>query len=243
MEFFLHTADTVPEGMGFAHFSPEHFGELAFFLLLAGAVCLTYRRAGQEGRRRLRRVMAALLIGDELFKHIMLLAGGNWSPGYLPLHLCSINLFLAAVHARRPSRALGGFLYCVCLPAALAALLFPNWSGLPLWNFMRLHSFSVHILLALYPLMLLAGGEVERGYRQVPGYLAILLGLAAVALAANLLFDTNFMFLMYAPKGNPLGFFEAALGSHLWGFPIIIAPVVLLLQLPLPRVGRKAVHR
>lgn len=187
----------------------------------------------------MRRIMAALLIADELFKHIMLLMGGNWAPEYLPLHLCSINLFLAAFHAWRPSKALGGFLYCVCLPAALAALLFPNWSALPVANFMRLHSLSVHILLALYPLMLLAGGEVDRRLRNIPRYLMILVALAAVALGANLLLDTNFMFLMYAPEGNPLGFFQKTLGSHLLGFPIIITAVVLVLHLPLPKKLRK----
>lgn len=243
MKYFLDTTSTIPSGMGFAHFSGEHFAELAVFLLLAVIVCLIYRRSAEKSRGRMRFAMAAMLIADELFKHIMLFAGGNWAPGYLPLHLCSINLFLAAIYAWRPSRALSGFLYCVCLPAALAALIFPNWSDLPVLNFMRLHSLSVHILLALYPLMLLAGGEVDRSFRQVPKYIVILLGLALVALAANLLFDTNFMFLMYAPEGNPLGFFERTLGSHLWGFPIIIAPVVLLLHLPLPvgkRMGPKA---
>lgn len=239
MQYFLHTSDTIPDGMGFAHFSPEHWAELGIFIAAALLVCICYRRSDQEARRRLRRIMAALLIADEVFKHVMLLVGGNWTPGYLPLHLCSINLFLAAVHAWRPSKALGGFLYCVCLPAALAALLFPNWSALPAVNFMRIHSLSVHILLALYPLMLLSGGEVDRRLRNVPGYLLILVALAAVALGANLLFDTNFMFLMYAPEGNPLGFFETLLGSHLLGFPIIITPVVLILHLPLPKRARK----
>lgn len=234
MEHFLDTSDTIPEGMGFAHFSVEHFIELAAFILAAGALCIFYRRAGMASRRRFRAVMAVLLVLDELFKHAMLLLGGNWEPAYLPLHLCSINLFLAAYHAWRPSRALGGFLYSICLPAALAALLFPNWSGLPLMNFMRLHSLSVHMLLAMYPLMLLAGGEVDRSPRRIPKCLLTLLALAAVALGANLLFDTNFMFLMYAPEGNPLGFFQTVFGSHLWGFPILITCVLLVMHLPVP---------
>lgn len=239
MKHFLDTTETIPARMGFAHFSPEHWIELAVFVLLAVFVCLRYRRGDSGIRQRMRRILAVLLIADELFKHTCLLLGGNWLPSYLPLHLCSINLFLAAVHAWRPSKSLGGFLYCVCFPAAMAALLFPNWSDLPMMNFMRLHSLSVHILLALYPLMLLCGGEVDRSFRRIPVYLLILLALAAVALGANLVFDTNFMFLMYAPEGNPLGFFETALGSHLFGFPIIIAPLVVLLHLPLPKKLRK----
>lgn len=235
MRYFLHTVDTIPDGMGFSNFSPEHLIELAVFLLIAIPVCLLYRRSSHETRRKILRVMAVLLIADEIFKHVMLLIGGNWAPDYLPLHLCSINLFLATYYAWKPSRALAGFLYCICLPAALAALLFPNWSALPVLNFMRLHSLSVHILLALYPLMLLSGREVDRNPRQIPKCLLILVILAAIALVINLLLDTNFMFLMEAPENSPLYFFETAFGNHLLGFPIIIAGVMLVMYLPLPK--------
>lgn len=235
MRYFFDTVDTIPEGMGFSNFSPEHLLELAVFLLIAVPVCLFYRRSCDATRQRMRRIMAVLLIADEIFKHVMLLIGGNWNPEYLPLHLCSINLFLATYYAWKPSKALAGFLYCICLPAALAAMLFPNWSVLPVLNFMRLHSASVHILLATYPLMLLCGGEVDRNPRQIPKCLLILVALAAVALVVNLLLDTNFMFLMEAPENSPLYFFETAWGNHLLGFPIIIAGVLLVMYLPLPK--------
>ena len=41
----------------------------------------------------------------------------------------------------------------------------------------------------------------------------------------NLLFDTNFMFLMRADTGNPLKVFEQIFGSHLVGYLILI-PIV-----------------
>ncbi len=240
MPYFMETSNTIPEGLGFAHFGAHHFLELGILLVLCVLCALVYRRGGERVRRSLRRSFALLLILDELFKHTMLLIGGHWGPEYLPLHLCSVNIFVIAYHAWRPSKAVSNFLYCICLPAALAALLFPGWSELPPENFMHLHSYSVHVLLAIYPLMLLVGGEVSRNPRQIPLCLLILLGLAGVALGANLLFDTNFMFLMYSPAGNPLGFFEKLLGSHLFGFPIIMTGVLLLAYCPLPKHRRKA---
>ena len=48
----------------------------------------------------------------------------------------------------------------------------------------------------------------------------------------NLLWDTNFMFLMRPDKGNPLELFEKLLGSHLWGFPILLPIVILIMHLP-----------
>ena len=70
------------------------------------------------------------------------------------------------------------------------------------------------------------------------------MGLAAVALVINLLFDTNFMFLMEVDEGNPLYYFEQAFGNHLIGFPVIIAGVILVMYgIPeiLNRINRKKV--
>ena len=54
-------------------------------------------------------------------------------------------------------------LYTLCLPGAAAALLFPEWSAYPQWNFMNLNSFLVHGLLILFPILQL----VEHTIRQM----------------------------------------------------------------------------
>jgi hypothetical protein len=38
---------------------------------------------------------------------------------------------------------------------------------------------------------------------------------------------------MKPDSGNPLEFFEKLLGSHLWGFPILLPLVILVMYLPL----------
>lgn len=228
MEYLLDISETIPAGVGFRYFEPFHLAWLAAgagFILLC---CLVYRRLGR-GRRRLQLALAAAIVADELFKLGILLVGNRWNPGYLPLHLCSVNILLIAIHALRPGRVLDNFLYTVCLPGALAALLFPGWTELPGMNLMCIHSFTLHILLAAYPLMLTVGGDIRPRLRDVPGSLGLLLALAGVALLANLRFGTNFMFLMYADRNNPLHLFEEAFGSHLVGFPIIIAGLILVL--------------
>ena len=60
----------------------------------------------------------------------------------------------------------------------------------------------------------------------------LLAALAAVALVLNLLWDTNFMFLMSASKGNPLYWFGQHWGNHLLGFPVLIAAVILVMHIP-----------
>ena len=62
--------------------------------------------------------------------------------------------------------------------------------------------------------------------------IGILLVMAAINFAVNLALDTNFMFLMYAPEGNPLYWFQQTFGNHFIGFPVLIAAVVAVMYLP-----------
>lgn len=161
MTYFWETVDTIASGLGWPHFGPFHLAVLAVFLLLGAVLCRGYCGMDTDKRRRWRRMVALLLVADELFKDFGLLYGGNFSLDYLPLHLCSINIFLIALHAWRRPKLLDTFLYFVCLPAACAALLFPTWASLPPLNFMVFHSFTVHFLLALYPLALTLRGDMD----------------------------------------------------------------------------------
>ncbi len=229
MEYFLDTVGTIPSGLGFKHFGALHIGWLILAAVFIISNCMIYRNLSSEHRKKMRLVLAALLIADELWKMVWLAIGGRYEAEYLPLHLCSINIFLIAYHSIRPGKALDNFLYAVCIPGALAALLFPSWASLPLMNFMHLHSFTVHTLLVAYPVILFVNKEITPEFRELPKSLGVLALLAAFALLVNIVLDENFMFLMYADPGNPLYIFEQAFGSHLIGFPVIIAAIILVM--------------
>jgi len=233
MSQFFKTLDTIDAGLGFALFGALHISWLIVFVIATTVSCLHYRKLSAEGRARWKKAVAVLLLADELFKITVLVATGQYEACYLPLHLCSINIFVVALHAWRSSRLLGNFLYTVCIPGAMAALLFPSWSDLPLWNAMHLHSFTVHIILALYPIVLTVNGEMKPRILDVPKSLGLLVLLVIPIYGMNLLLNTNFMFLMYADKGNPLYWFAENWGSHLWGFPVITAGVILVMYAPL----------
>ena len=229
MENFFESSDTIGTGFGFSPFGALHLCWLFAFVLLSVVVCIIYRRADEKKRKTIRIVIAALLIADELVKIVGLASFGNYTAGYLPFHLCSINIFVIMAHAFHPTKTLSNFLYTVCIPASLAALLFPTWTELPLLNFMHIHSFTVHILLAIYPLMITFAGEVSPKLKDLPKTLLLLWNFVGVALFANLIFDTNFMFFKEASKGNPLYYFEQAFGNHLIGYPVIIFAVLVVM--------------
>lgn len=130
------------------------------------------------------------------------------------------------------------FLYFVCLPAACAALLFPTWAPLPPLNFMVIHSFTVHFLLALYPLALTLRGDMDPQPRAFPRCFALLAAMAVPIWFFDRAFGTNFMFLMRAGEGNPLKLFER-FGSHLLGYPVLLAVVFAVMYLILRVLRRR----
>ena len=232
MNFLLETEETIAPGLGFSPFGPCHLLWLAAFLAFTVLCCAVYRKLDVTGRQKMRFMLATAVVADELLKMAVLLIGGNYMARYLPLHLCSINIFLIVWHAVRPNRTLDNFLYTVCMPAAIFPLLTPTWHALPPTSLMHIHSFTVHILLATYPIILLVGRDIRPDPRYLHKCLGLLCGLALVAYGANLLFDTNFMFLMEAPAGTPLMWFEEACGNHLVGFPVIIVLLLLVMYAP-----------
>ncbi len=131
------------------------------------------------------------------------------------------------------------FFYFICIPAATAALLFPTWTSLPAANFMFWHSTSVHILLAAYPIMLFSGGDIRPSVRYMGKCFLLLLAMAVPIYCVNLLLDTNFMFLMYAPDGNPLAWFRDHVGYHWIGFPVLLVAVFALMDVPIMLKKRK----
>jgi uncharacterized membrane protein YwaF len=228
----MDTVKTIPKGLGFSHFDGTHIGWLLLCAVVTLGNALWYRKLSEQGRRNWRIVMACLLFANEVFKHTMLLIGDRWTVNYIPLHLCSINIFTIGYHAFRPNKTLNAFLYTVVIPATLAALLFPTWTELPVLNFSHLHSFTIHICLLMYPIVLTAAGEIRPDPRNIPQCLGMLALMAVPALGANLLLGTNFMFLMEAEKGNPLYLFQQMWGNHLYGFPVLITAVLLVMYIP-----------
>ena len=239
MQYFLDTIDTIQEGVGFQHFGKVHIVWLCVFLVILIGNCLLFRALGEKGKNIWIKTVAVLLVGDELFKMACLFIGGNYEWDYLPLHLCSINIFLIALHAWKPSDLLGNFLYTICIPGTMAALLFPSWTKLPVLNAMHLHSFTVHILLALYPVVLTVCGRIKPDVKLLPKCMGILVLMAIPIYGLNLLLDTNFMFLMFAEEGNPLYWFEQNWGNHLLGFPVIIAAVLIVMYLPVELLRKR----
>ena len=243
MENFFYTSTTVPEGLGINHYGIEHLCWLAAAVLFIAGISLLYRKSDSRRRRKIQVVMAVLIVLEEVTRDIFLIVTDQFAVSHLPLHLCSVNIILIAVHACKRTKTVDNFLYGICIPGAAAALLFANWLELPVWNYMSIHSFTVHILLVAYPVMMTVGGELQPSVKQLPKCIGLVFGLAVPIYIFNLIFDTNFMFLMYGEEGTPLVFwFQEHMGTHLPGLAILAA-VALTAMYSILFVCRKLVAK
>lgn len=189
----------------------------------------------------MRRGVALAALALELTRAGVCAGQGLYDITRLPLHLCGLAVYLDVLHALRPERLLGQFLYGFCMPGAAAALLFPDWGGFAPLSFMSLCAFTLHILLVGYTAMQVHGGDITPQPRLAPKCLGIMLLLAVPVYAFDRMTGTNYMFLNWPSPGSPLEWF-APLGRpyYLLGYLPLLAAVWAPLYLPALLRGRKA---
>lgn len=240
---FFVTNDNLPEGVGFQTFDLTHLLWLLAGLILWVFACIFYRKLSENKQKIVLKVLGIYIFLQEMLKNLVLILLGEFSWGYLPFHLCGINILLITFDAFKQTKVVRSFLYYFAIPGAALALLFPNWTETPVWNFFHIHSFTIHILLVLYPLLLVTTNQVATDLRSAFRGILLLVAMAIPVYGLNLMWDTNFMFLMQPDSGNPLEMFEKLLGSHLWGFPILLPVVIFVMYLPVLIVKKRKTHR
>ena len=66
-QYFFETKDTIEKGVGFEHFDLTHMFWLVLAVVLTVVGCIVYKKLDEKGRRTFRRVLAALIVADELY--------------------------------------------------------------------------------------------------------------------------------------------------------------------------------
>lgn len=128
---FFVTTDHIPEGVGFQTFGLTHILWLLAGAVFCTAVCIFYSKLSTDKRKRLLRVLGGYIFLQEMLKNLVLILLGEFDWGYLPFHLC----VLIAFDIVKQTKVVRSFLYYFAIPGAALALLFPNWTAMPVWNF------------------------------------------------------------------------------------------------------------
>lgn len=139
MEDFWKSVQTIQAERGadyraFSLFSATHWAELLGAAAVIFLCAVIYYRCREVTRHQILRAVFVLMLADEFMKQAVLLYTGQWNVTYLPLHLCSINIFVCWYDAIHQSRWSKEILYALCIPGAVVAMLSPSWQRLPVWE-------------------------------------------------------------------------------------------------------------
>ncbi len=208
-KYFWKQQFDLPKGAGYAPFGPEHVATLLVIAVLITGCTILLIRAGRGRQERFIRWFPWMMAGMEAFKDLYLVRVGRFSTGYLPLHLCSLGVFVFLFYSRSRSARWRAFwseiAVCLILPGSAAALLFPDWiQYYPVWNFMNLYSDTWHMNLILFPIFLLCTGRAHPTIRHMPWCIMFLTAAAVPIGFFNEAADTNYLFLHWPLAGSPI---------------------------------------
>ncbi len=223
---FFKCWDELPADGGFTLFGIVHIGWLIF---IAAAICLLvyyFRKLPDEEKIKRLRLLSVITLGLEILKDIFLIVKGNMAFSYLPLEMCGLAIFVELFYAFTGKKFFGEIMCIICMPGAFAALLFPDWTGYPLLNFIHINSFILHGMLVTVPVIAVLSGMYMPKIRNIYKVYLFLIITVPVIYLINKWQGTNFMFLSYPSNGSPFyGIYEK------WGYTtymIIYALVVIV---------------
>ncbi|MBO4910161.1 MAG: YwaF family protein [Lachnospiraceae bacterium] len=254
MDYFFIQQDDIPSGMGYPLFGPAHILSVLITLFLVCLACLGFRKLSEDRKRRVLRFIPILMIFLELLKDTILIIKHRFGVGYLPLHMCSIGLFVFLLREFLPSRKqvditpeqdtpnkstpqaiFGEIAFAMIMPASLAALLFADWNMYPVLNFFNLHGYLWHGLLILYPLLLRTNGFISPTVRHIHWIFIFLAIVVPPIYLFDKAFKCNYFFVNWPIPDSPLSLFAKWFGNPGYlaaylAFTVVVILIVYLLN-------------
>lgn len=189
-----------PDGAPFHLFGARHLIALALTGAGVAGVVATGRRLGPVGRRRAKAAIVASLWGQEVAYHAWKARHGMWNArDMLPLHLCSILVWVGGANLIRPTRLGDDVTWYWGISGAPQALLTPDLAEYGDRHF-RFHQFFIsHGFLLTIPLwQVFVEGRRPTAAGGVRAFVMLLV-LAGHAHLANRHLGSNYMFVTRKP--------------------------------------------
>jgi hypothetical integral membrane protein (TIGR02206 family) len=221
------------DGPAFKLFGAPHTVALGVLLMLNLTLILVGQRFPVAWRQTFRIGFAILLVSQELSMHGWRLSASIWDVREnLPLHLCSLAVWLGAAMLVTENQYIYEFVYLLGLPGALQALLTPDAGpyGFPHYRFFQaLISHGAIVTAAVYM-------TTVEGFRPVPASLlrVLLIGnlYMLVIYVANVALGSNYLFVSRKPDTASILDLLPAWPWYLLYIEGMGAAMVLLLYLP-----------
>ncbi|MGN8774618.1 YwaF family protein [Candidatus Weimeria sp. HCP3S3_B5] len=242
--FFRYESD-IPSGSGYRIFSATHFGCLAAIGAAMALIAIIFIRAGERKRDLIINAIPVFLICMEASKWLVLFSIHRANIGMLPLHLCGLAAFdflLASFMPSSRARAFFGEIAVILLgPGSIFALLLPDWTLYPAWNYFNLYGYIWHEMLLLYPILLLIDKRLWPRISHL-WYEAIFLAIIVPPVYIfDKITDCNYIFINWPPSDTPLSFLASKMGvpGYLAGYALLALMIMVIIYIPFEVIGRR----
>ena len=239
-DFFLYETDFTKEA-GFKMFGFCHFVWLSGIVLFIWFVGKWYNRQPENKREQMKRILGIVFVVISLFRDSVLMITGHFDVGFLPLHLCGMALWIAALYAWTNNRFLGIIYVLLCVPGAVGALLFPDWTVYPFWNYMHVHAFISHGLIVAFGVWLFWSREIVPKWKEL--WMPLFFGIAGFCIIypINQKLGTNYWFLNFPSEGSPLVWIYEITGTkwYLAGYFLLCSLIVVVWQMILSKINER----
>ena len=248
-DYFWKQQDDIPGGMGYPLFGTAHLCSVAVTLLMVAFLSMAVIRLSDRKQWMVLKIIPIFMAALEIMKDGFLISVHRFGIGYLPLHICSIGIFVFLLREYLPwglaKEILGEISFIIIMPASLAALIFPDWTVYyPVWNFINLHSYVWHGLLILYPVLLRLRGEISPTIRHIHYVLLFLCITVPPTYMFDKHFGCNYFFVNWPVPDSPLSWFADMMGNpgYLLEYAGLVLVVVLMMYLGIWIVGCLTEH-
>ena len=219
-------------GNPFILFGIWHFVALLLIVILNISM-FGFRKSSEKTRNVVRWTMAIILWSDELSWHIWNLYWGHWTiETMLPLHICSILIWLAGLMLIYKNYRIYEFVYFIGIGGAMQALLTPDAGiyGFPHYRiFQTMISHGLLITSAIYM-------TTVEGFRPTwKSFWRVIVGIniyAAIIFPINLILGTNYLYINGKPVTTSLLDALPAWPYYIIYMEIIGLGIFFLLYLP-----------
>lgn len=191
-------------GAPFQFLGAPHIGALTLIVLL-NLFLLRDKRKDESSRERTRYIIAIVLWIDEIAFHVWNIVHGSWNiQEHLPLHACSILIWIAGYMLIKKDRRIFEFAYFIGIAGAIQALLTPDIGiyGFPHFRFIQ--TFISHGLLVTSAIYLAVVEGLRPTWNSLKRVVMIVNIYMVIVLGINNLIGSNYLFVSRKPPGPTL---------------------------------------
>ena len=187
-------------GEPFQLFGTKHLIVVAFFALVILWLFLGWKNPTEQGKKRFRFILIAVLLFWEGAWHLWNIWAGTWTlQEHLPLHACSIMVWAGIFMLLTNNYHIYEFVYFMGIAGALQAFLTPEAGIYGLWHFRAMQTLIVHGTLIVTPIYL----TLKEGYRPTwKSFLRVVVGMniyMVIVFFINKALGSNYLFIMHKP--------------------------------------------